>query len=111
MATRKARDKLAFLAAIAAPLDFPDRVGQNWDAVYDCFTALADRMAAGLVIVFDDLSGFARSEPDEFSAAVDMLRDAADAWAERGKRLIALMGLDNPLLAPDVPEISLSPTP
>jgi hypothetical protein len=52
--------------------------------------------------VFEDLSGFARTEPEEFATAVDALRDAVEFWAEQSKRLIVLIGLDQPLLAPEL---------
>jgi RNAse (barnase) inhibitor barstar len=102
---RNARDKLAFLNAVAVALRFPDWFGQNWDAFYDCLT---ERAAGGsdLVILFDDVSGFARVEPEEFAAAADALRDAAEYWDEHGRRLIVLIGVDEPLLATELPEIS-----
>jgi len=104
--SRNARDKLAFLNAVAAALCFPDWFGQNWDAFYDCLTERATVGSGCLVIVFDDVSGFARVDPEEFGAAVDALRDAAEYWEERGSRLIVLIGIEEPLLATDLPELS-----
>lgn len=104
--TRKARDKTAFLDASAQALQFPSYFGQNWDAFYDCVADLGERSAATAVLVFDDLSGFARTEPDEFDAALGTLTDAAAFWRERGRRLIVLVGLGEPLLAPQLPEVS-----
>lgn len=100
----RARDKLAFLAAVAEPLGLPAHVGQSWEAFYEGLTGLADRTEAPLAIVFDDLSGFARGEPEEFDAAIDTLRDAADDWNRRGKPLTVLIGLDLPALGADLPE-------
>jgi RNAse (barnase) inhibitor barstar len=103
---RNARDKLAFLNAVAGALRFPDWFGQNWDAFYDCLTERAADPGGDLVIVFDDVSGFARVEPEEFAAAADALRDAAEYWDERGRRLIVLVGIEEPLLATELPELS-----
>jgi len=102
----KVRDKLAFLAALSEPLGFPEHLAQNWDSFYECLNGLAHRSAGELALVFDDLSGFARSEPEEFDAGVDALRDAVDYWSERGQRLTVLIGLDQASLAPDVPALN-----
>jgi len=107
IAVRNARDKLAFLKSTAQALQFPSYFGQNWDAFYDCLTDLVQRAGERLVIAFDDLSGFARVEPDEFQCAVDALRDAAEYWDGKGSRLIVLIGIDGPLLATELPEISV----
>jgi RNAse (barnase) inhibitor barstar len=103
--SRNTRDKLAFLRRTAEALNFPDYFGHNWDAFYDCLTDLA---GAGqpLLIEFDDLSGFARVDPEEFAAAVDTLRDAVEYWSETNGRLIVLIGVDEPLLATELEEIS-----
>lgn len=103
---RNARDKLAFLNAVAVALGFPDWFGQNWDAFYDCLTERAADAGGDLVIVFDDVSGFARVDPEEFATAADALRDAAEYWDEQGRRLIVLIGVDEPLLATELPEVS-----
>lgn len=107
IAVRNARDKLAFLKLTAQALQFPSYFGQNWDAFYDCLTDLAQRAGDSLVIAFDDLSGFARVNPDEFDSAVDALRDAVEHWDGKGSRLIVLIGIDEPLLATELPEISV----
>jgi RNAse (barnase) inhibitor barstar len=105
IATRNARDKLAFLRLTAQALAFPDYFGQNWDAFYDCLADLEQRESHGLLVVFEDLSGLARSAPEEFDAAVDALRDAVDYWNERERCLLVLIGVDDPLLATELEEI------
>lgn len=107
IAVRKARDKLAFLRSTAQALRLSSCFGQNWDAFYDCLTDLAQPAGEGLVIAFDDLSGFARVEPDEFQSAVDVLREAVECWDGKGSRLVVLIGIDEPLLATELPEISV----
>lgn len=106
IAVRNARDKLSFLESTAEALQFPSHFGQNWDAFYDCLTDLPLRAGQSLIVAFDDLSGFARVDPDEFASAVDALRDAVDYWDSKGSRLIVLIGIDEPLLATELPEIS-----
>ncbi len=105
--TKTARDKLAFLKAAATALRFPDYFGQNWDAFYDCISGLAERSPDTLVIVFDDVSGFARVNPDEFGSAVDALRDAVEYWEGSDKRLIILLGVEEPLLATELVEVNV----
>ena len=106
VATPNVRDKMAFLKACASALAFPAYFGQNWDAFYDCLTALAQRYAGGLVMVFENLSGFARSDPDEFAAALDAMIDAAEFWRDNRARLLVLVGVDQPVLAPELRELS-----
>lgn len=105
--TRTVRDKPAFLAACALALAFPAHFGHNWDAFYDCVADLGERNGKAVLLIFDDLSGFARAEPEEFDAAIDALSDACEFWRERGGRLIVLAGLAEPLLAPRLPAVSL----
>lgn len=107
ISARAIRDKPSFLKACAKALDFPAWFGHNWDAFYDCVADQAATPGRDTMVVFDDLSGFARTEPDEFDAAIDALSDAAQAWQEQGRRLLVLVGLAEPLLAPELPLISL----
>src|SRR5882724_13257702 len=58
-----ARDKNAFLNAIAKALVFPDYFGHNWDAFYDCLVDLEHDDGAGTLLVLRDASGFARAAP------------------------------------------------
>lgn len=106
IALQGVRDKKAFLNAIASELGFPDYFGHNWDAFHECLTDLEQASGAGLVVVLRKASGFARAEPDEFATAVDALRDAADFWKTGGGMLLAVLELEAPVLAPELPEIS-----
>ncbi|HVY06175.1 MAG TPA: barstar family protein [Burkholderiales bacterium] len=101
------RDKTAFLNAIAKAMAFPEYFGHNWDGLYDCLLD-KDPGPGGAGIVFEQASGFARAEPDEFAAAVDTLTDAADYWKDEGKILLAVFELDAPALAPELAEFQLS---
>jgi RNAse (barnase) inhibitor barstar len=99
-------DRRAFFKKIAGDLAFPVHFGHNLDAFYDCLTDHGGKVEAGLVLVLADASGFARAEPEEFAAVVDALRDAADYWKENGKALLAVIQLEQPVLAPELPEIT-----
>lgn len=101
-----ARDKNAFLNAMAGALEFPAYFGHNWDAFYDCLLELRHGGGPGTLLVLRDVSGFARAEPDEFAAAVDTLADAADYWKDAGKTLLTIAELDAPGLAPGLAQIS-----
>lgn len=101
-----ARDKNGFLNAIAKALQFPDYFGHNWDAFYDCLLDLKHDDGAGTLLVLRDASGFARTEPEEFAAAVDTLADAADYWKGENKALLVVVELEAPALAPELAEIS-----
>ena len=101
-----ARDKNGFLNAIAKALQFPDYFGHNWDAFYDCLLDLKHDDGAGTLLVLRDASGFARTEPEEFAAAVDTLADAADYWKGENKALLVVVELQAPALAPELAEIS-----
>jgi RNAse (barnase) inhibitor barstar len=101
-----ARDKSAFLNAIAKALHFPDYFGHNWDALYDCLLDLKPDEGAGTLLVLRDATGFARAEPEEFAAAVGALADAADYWKGENKALLVVVELQAPALAPELAEIS-----
>jgi RNAse (barnase) inhibitor barstar len=101
-----ARDKNAFLTAVAKALVFPDYFGHNWDAFYDCLVDLEHDKGEGLLVLLRDASGFARAEPDEFAAAVDALQDAVDFWEGEQKTLLVVFELEAPVLAPELPEVS-----
>lgn len=99
-------ERKIFFQKMAGALAFPAHFGHNLDALYDCLADLAGSCDKGLVLVLRGASGFARGEPEEFGAAVDVLIDAADYWKTQGKSLLAVIELDQAVLAPELPEIS-----
>ena len=101
-----ARDKNAFLTAIARALQFPAYFGHNWDAFYDCLLELKHGEGTGTLLLLRDASGFARAEPEEFAAAMGALTDAADHWRHEQKALLVVVDLEVPALAPELAEIS-----
>jgi RNAse (barnase) inhibitor barstar len=104
-----ARDKNAFLKTVAKSLHFPDYFGHNWDAFYDCLIDLEHEKGEGILVLLREASGFARAEQEEFAAALDTLQDAAEFWDEDGKMLLVVVELEAPVLAPELPEVSVLP--
>jgi RNAse (barnase) inhibitor barstar len=102
-----ARDKNAFMNAMATALQFPDYFGHNWDAFYDCLLDLQQGHLAGTLVVLREASAFARAEAEEFAAAMAAVDDAAEYWKTKAKALIAVVELESPTLAAELAEISL----
>ncbi|MEG1969685.1 MAG: barstar family protein [Burkholderiaceae bacterium] len=69
------------MAALARAFAFPDWFGANLDALYDALTDLP--ATAGWVVVLENLlvNGLERDTRD---AILDVFRDAADDFADRG---------------------------
>ena len=101
-----ARDKNAFLKAMARALKFPEHFGYNWDAFYDCLLEMQHGASPGTMLVLREASAFARGDADEFAAAVDTLSDAARYWEGENKVLLVVAELEQPALAPDLLEIT-----
>ena len=104
------RDKNAFLNALATALQFPAHFGHNWDAFYDCLLDLPQGEGHGTFLVLREASGFAKTEPEEFAAAVDTLADAAEYWNGKNRALLSVVELEAAALAPELPEISCPAT-
>lgn len=79
-------DRRARIAAIGRAFDFPAWFGANLDALYDSLTDLPDRAPApGYVVVLEGLTPSA--DPDDTEALLDVFRDAAEEFANRGLAL------------------------
>lgn len=79
-------DKRALIAAIGRAFAFPSWFGANLDALYDSLTDLPDRAPApGYVVVLDGLPLGAKS--DDIEALLDVFRDAAEEFGNRGLAL------------------------
>lgn len=90
-------DEEGFLANAAEVLEFPEEAdSDDWDAFYDLLTDMewlpAER---GYLVVWPGWKTLARAAPDTFSTALDVFRDAVDAWAESDTPMYVLLpGLD-----------------
>jgi hypothetical protein len=78
--------KKAFLAACARSLRFPRTFGSNWDALADCLKDLC----ADSVVECRNCTGFAEAAPDDYATALEIFKDAASYWHERGSVFLAL---------------------
>jgi hypothetical protein len=93
------RDKTGLLEACAFSLDFPDGFGSNWDALSDCLRDFSWRPEGGYVIVWHGGARLAAAAPDDFATALEIFRDAATYWKERGRTFLVLLDAPVPGLA------------
>ncbi len=83
--------KADFLAGVALDLKFPDYFGGNWDALYDMLTDFDVLGAKGVMIVVLDADSFQNASPQDFDAAIDIFKDAADFWKQQGVSFLVLL--------------------
>jgi RNAse (barnase) inhibitor barstar len=82
-----AHDKAGVMAALARGFALPAHFGANLDALYDCVTDLEPGQGAagpGLVLLVEGLPDGSGFDVEQREALLDVLRDAADRFAERG---------------------------
>jgi RNAse (barnase) inhibitor barstar len=75
------------LATIAGAAGFPAYFGGNLDALFDCVTDLAPDAAAdrpGIVFVLENLPETGDFDRDARQMLIDVFRDAADQFYDRG---------------------------
>lgn len=85
-------DKASFLDAIAAGMAFPAYFGRNWDALDEVLTdpdALPG--AAGYLLIWDNPVKLARSQPETWRQAREVLEEAVAAWQREGKPFVVLL--------------------
>ncbi len=87
------RDKARALALIAQALQFPDWVGDNWDALADAISDLSWLPASGYLLLVEHASEWREHRGEEFDVLLDILNQAATPWAEQGKAFWALLPL------------------
>ncbi len=80
-----AQSKQEVLEGIAEAFTFPAHFGKNLDALYDCMTDLVHRAGQqpGFVVVLEQLPDNPRFDRETREQLLDVVRDAADFWAER----------------------------
>lgn len=86
-------DEQEFLAGAGEVLEFPeDSEIEDWDAFYDLLTDMEWLPAeSGYLIVWPGWKALADAEPETFATAVDLFRDAVDAWAESDTPMYVLL--------------------
>lgn len=77
-------DKKSVLRAVGRAFAFPEWYGANLDALYDCLTDLPESGAQGWVVVLERLPGAPGLDAEQRDALLDVFRDAAEAFADRG---------------------------
>ncbi len=86
------RDKRTLLMRLATQLDFPGQFGHNWDALSDALRDLAWLPAAqGYALLFDGAEALARHAPRDRDTLLDVLDEAARAWAARDVPFVAFV--------------------
>lgn len=102
-----ADSKDGFLELMSKALNFPDYFGMNWDAFEDCLTDMVSHEeAGGYLILYKGFETFAEKEPEDFSTALEIFKDATSFWSEQGKRMVVVL-LGRPDDEWDIPEIGL----
>ena len=87
------RTKPELLALCQKAFGLPPAFGHNWDALADNLGDLSWRPAPGYVVLVRHGGAFARSSPEDFATALEILAAAATYWA--GKRRVFLALLDD----------------
>jgi RNAse (barnase) inhibitor barstar len=82
----EATTKQEVLETIARSFQFPKHFGKNLDALHDCLTDVVHGSGPqpGLVVVLEQLPATQRFDKEARETLLDVFRDAADFWAERG---------------------------
>ena len=88
------RTKPELLALCQKVFDLPSMFGHNWDALADNLGDLSWRPAPGYVVLVRHGGAFARSSPESFATALEILAAAATYWADRRKVFLALLDDD-----------------
>jgi hypothetical protein len=87
-----ATSKDEFLAHVAEVFEFPEWFGGNWDAFYDSLTDLEWLPTQkGYLVVFAGWSDLAAADPAAFETAMEVFRDATDAWAESETHMMVVL--------------------
>ena len=84
------RSKSELLATLARSLALPETFGANWDALSD---SLQDLTVApqGTVLHLEHVSDAKRALAGEWLIFLEILRDAAIYWKERGKAFVVFV--------------------
>lgn len=96
---RAFNDKAGFLKAAARAFNFPESYGANWDAfeegVRDLSWARNPGAGAiapkGFVVLFDEVSRFAKASPQDWTVAREILEGATKQWRESGLPMFVLL--------------------
>jgi RNAse (barnase) inhibitor barstar len=82
----EAMTKTQVLATLGSAFHFSRAFGKNFDALRDCLTDLTAKAGAqpGFVVVLEQLPNTPQFDREARETLLDVFRDAADFWAEKG---------------------------
>lgn len=86
-------DKARALELIGEALQFPDWVGDNWDALADAIDDLSWLPASGYLLLLEHASAWRECAGEDFDVLLDILNQAAFRWAEQDIAFWALFTL------------------
>lgn len=76
--------KATLFLRLAVALEFPPGSGRNWDALSDLLRDLSWLPAPGYALLFDDARDLRDAAETDFDTLLEVLDEAAQAWAEDG---------------------------
>jgi hypothetical protein len=88
------RAKPELLALCQKVFGLPPAFGHNWDALADSLEDFSWQPAPGYVVLVRHGGAFARSSPEDFATALEILAAAATYWASRRKVFLVLLDDD-----------------
>ncbi len=97
--------KAQLLRVIGDAGQFPSYFGQNWDAVADCFQDLSWFDPTGVVVLARNGGQLAACCPDSTEILLDVLAEAAEAWAARGVPFSTVWEGDAPETLPSLDQL------
>ncbi len=101
---RLIEDKASFLRACDTALGFPAYVGRNWDALDEALTDLSWSRGSRYLLLYDHVTHFARSAPDQWAIALDVLRSTVDYWRSTATPMYVLLRNTRGAV-PDIPAL------
>lgn len=87
--------RAAFLERSAERLHLPGYFGQNWDALHECLLDLASGGSPGAVVHWRRGTALAKRAPDAMKTALEILQEAAAAWAATGRTFLVAVDRDS----------------
>ncbi|HYG06031.1 MAG TPA: barstar family protein [Stenotrophomonas sp.] len=87
--------KRTLLARLAVQLDFPHGNGMNWDALSDSLRDLSWLPAGGYALLLEAADALRGNAGEDFHTFLDVLDEAANAWAAAGVAFVAFVCLED----------------
>jgi hypothetical protein len=92
LAGQEVTDEQEFLQLCADAFAFPDWLGHNWDALFDCLTDLTwEDPTAGHLVVYAGWQALAQEEPESFTIALEIFKEAVTLWQDSPTPMAVLL--------------------